>query len=141
MVMVLCSSVSDNLLSYILFMKKTITYLSIVSLSKWLETMKLWEYSKESWKLIKLLSIVQSSLSDYDKVRASILDRLWKKKEDGSYDLWKNTAKREKEYKELLETEMEVEIPFNSIDPSKIAWMKTMEVMSLYEAFWDFIVL
>ena len=122
-------------------MKKTITYLSIVSLSKWLETMKLWEYSKESWKLIKLLSIVQSSLSDYDKVRVSILDRLWKKKEDGSYDLWKNTAKREKEYKELLETEMEVEIPFNSIDPSKIAWMKTMEVMSLYEAFWDFIVL
>lgn len=139
--MVLYSSVSDILLSYILFMKKTITYLSIVSLSKWLETMKLWEYSKESWKLIKLLSIVQSSLSDYDKVRVSILDRLWKKKEDGSYDLWKNTAKREKEYKELLETEMEVEIPFNSIDPSKIAWMKTMEVMALYEAFWDFIVL
>lgn len=122
-------------------MKKTITYLSIVSLSKWLESMRLWEYSKESWKLIKLLSIVQSSLSDYDKVRVSILDRLWKKKEDGSYDLWKNMTKREKEYKELLETEMEVEIPFNSIDPSKIVWMKTMEVMALYEAFGDLILL
>lgn len=82
-------------------------------------------------------------LSEYDKIRVSILERLsgWKKTDDGNYYLWKNQSKREKEFKELLETEIEIDTPFNTIDISKVNGIKWQEVMALYEVLWDFIVL
>jgi len=132
-------------------MKKKITYMSIVWLSKSLETMKLWAYSKETGKLVKLLSLLATEMKEYESIRVSILERLtgWKKKENGNYDFDKgdekatkeNEEQRSREYKELLDTEVEIELPSTSIDISKVAWLNWQEVMALYSVFGDFIVL